>query len=87
MFFFSVALSVLSKKQHLKGNELKVLPYAPKDEGTNRKIVVKGINNIIETEMLEMYFENKRKSGGGEIEKFEWIDESVIITFENLEGK
>ena len=80
-------MSVLKKKHYLKGTELKVLLYTPKDEGMNRKIIVTGVNNSCETEMLEMYFENKRKSGGGEIEKFEWINESTIITFKDVEGK
>ena len=91
---FSDALSVLQKAQILKGIKLEILRYtsldeeAPRDERTKQKIIVDGINDDIDTEMLEMYFENYKKSSGGEIEHLELIsDTTAVITFEDAEGK
>ncbi|XP_053925815.1 protein mono-ADP-ribosyltransferase PARP14 isoform X2 [Cuculus canorus] len=39
----------------------------------------------IEDEIVEMYFENKNKSGGGTIESFVKKDQQIFITFQNEE--
>ena len=52
-------------------------------------IEVSGVNKETSQETLKMFFENRRKSGGGQIEDV-WFNKSngnYIITFENREGK
>ncbi|XP_058695342.1 protein mono-ADP-ribosyltransferase PARP14-like isoform X1 [Poecile atricapillus] len=46
-------------------------------------VVTTAFGEEIEDEILEMYFENKRKSGGGVIESFVKKDQQVIITFQD----
>ncbi|XP_062354386.1 protein mono-ADP-ribosyltransferase PARP14-like [Cinclus cinclus] len=46
-------------------------------------VVTTAFGEEIEEEILEMYFENKRKSGGGPIESYVKKDEQVIITFQD----
>ncbi|XP_032920371.1 protein mono-ADP-ribosyltransferase PARP14-like isoform X2 [Catharus ustulatus] len=56
---------------------------AEKSTSSNSAVVVTtAFGEKIEDEILEMYFENKRKSGGGNIESYVKKDEQVIITFE-----
>lgn len=40
----------------------------------------------IEDEVVEMYFENKKKSGGGPIKSWVRKDQLMIITFHDKEG-
>lgn len=40
----------------------------------------------IEDEVVEMYFENKKKSGGGAIKSWVRMDRQMIITFHDKEG-
>ena len=52
-------------------------------------IEVSGVNKETSQETLKMFFENRRKSGGGQIEDV-WFNKSngnYIITFKNREGK
>ena len=46
-------------------------------------------NRSISQQKLEMFFSNKKKSGGGEIESMEFISEEgkLLITFKDVEGK
>ncbi|OWK60409.1 Poly [ADP-ribose] polymerase 14 [Lonchura striata] len=46
-------------------------------------VVTTAFGEEIEDEILEVYFENKRKSGGGTIESYVKKDDRVIITFQN----
>ncbi|RMC18752.1 hypothetical protein DUI87_04648 [Hirundo rustica rustica] len=46
-------------------------------------VVTTAFGEEIEDEILEMYFENKRKSGGGTIESYVKKDQQVIITFQD----
>ena len=71
----------------MKGTELSVLQYTPQDMGIDRKVVITGMSNINEKDMLEMYFENKKRSGGGEIENFECCQDMIVITFQDVDGK
>lgn len=49
-------------------------------------VVTTAFGEEIEDEILEVYFENKRKSGGGTIESYVKKDDRVIITFQNEQG-
>ncbi|XP_072788080.1 protein mono-ADP-ribosyltransferase PARP14 isoform X2 [Taeniopygia guttata] len=46
-------------------------------------VVTTAFGKEIEDKILEVYFENKRKSGGGTIESYVKKDDRVIITFQN----
>ncbi|XP_041370265.1 uncharacterized protein DDB_G0292186-like [Gigantopelta aegis] len=88
-----VAKRVLSKKSHkIHKQKLKVELY---DESTVEEKKTEPINSIIvrgkeralkdeDVETVEMYFENKRKSGGGSIEKLQHDKnkKAIYITFE-----
>ena len=51
-------------------------------------VKISGVTNKIPKEALEMFFENPRKSGGGEIENLDIIlsKHIAIITYEDQEG-
>jgi len=51
-------------------------------------VLVTGITKDINIETLQMYFENERKSGGGEIKDFHLnkAQNSVVITFDSAKG-
>ncbi|XP_053407688.1 protein mono-ADP-ribosyltransferase PARP14-like [Mercenaria mercenaria] len=63
--------------------------FGPKDshiEGTACTVRAKGLKEIPSKDFVELYFENKRRSGGGKIKTFvlQGTDEDVAdITFEN----
>ncbi|KAK3606049.1 hypothetical protein CHS0354_006394 [Potamilus streckersoni] len=46
-------------------------------------IEIRGISKDITTEMLELYFENKKRSGGGPVSSIERTDKVALITFES----
>ena len=54
-----------------------------------RRIVVRGFGSSIDEDILSMYFENKRKSGGGDIECIEMdpSNNSATIAFCNSSGQ
>ena len=53
-----------------------------------RSVRVSGISKNYEDEVLEVYFESNRKSGGGEVESVELLGDGVaIITFKDPKGK
>ncbi|XP_070539471.1 protein mono-ADP-ribosyltransferase PARP14-like [Ptychodera flava] len=94
-----VAERVLSKENHsLAGSELTVKQFVPsvkqpdeKDmEGAVQvdpcKILVTGFKKDTSKETLELYFESKRKSGGGPVEEIEMRDDGTfVIKFESSE--
>ncbi|CAN8218485.1 unnamed protein product [Coccothraustes coccothraustes] len=50
---------------------------------TSAVVVTTAFGEEIEDEILEMYFESKRRSGGGPIESYVKKDDQVIITFQD----
>ena len=58
-------------------------------ESTPGKIVVSGLDPSIDEDILSMYFENNRKSGGGDVENVHLnpSDNSATVTFKDLSGK
>ena len=53
-----------------------------------RKLMISGILPSTTNDELELYFESHKKSGGGDIELVERVnEESAIITFEDSSGK
>lgn len=60
---------------------------AEKATSRNSAIVVTtAFGEEVGDEILEMYFENKRRSGGGTIESYVKKDQQVIITFQEEQG-
>ena len=52
------------------------------------RIYVRVIGKTISTKELEIYFQSRKQSGGGDISKIEQISEKEsVITFEDHEGK
>jgi len=52
------------------------------------RIYVRVIGETISTKELEIYFQSRKQSGGGDISKIEQINEKEsVITFEDHEGK
>ena len=51
-------------------------------------VLVTGITKSHSRDLIECYFENKRKSGGGDVEDFYFNEEnnSAVITFQNSDG-
>ena len=55
----------------------------------SHSIEVSGVNKDTSQETLKMFFQNRRKSGGGKIDHI-WFEEGTgnfVITFENRDGK
>ena len=55
----------------------------------SHSIEVSGVNKDTSQETLKMFFQNRRKSGGGKIDHI-WFEEDTgnfVITFENRDGK
>ena len=90
---FSDASSVLQRHQAIGGTKLEILPYTspddqPLDEKARQKVIVDGITDSIGADTLELYFENYKKSNGGEIENVEVVNSTTaVITFIEAEGK
>ena len=92
--------TVLSKKQFtVAGSVVTVSPHTvePKDTAaqntsntSEEDIVVKvtGITPDMSEEMLSLYFEHERKSGGGDIKEFDvdYQKGEAVVTFENPTG-
>lgn len=58
------------------------------EKATSRKsvVVTTAFGKEIEDEIVEMYFENKKKSGGGTIQSCIKKGQQMIITFQDEEG-
>lgn len=53
----------------------------------NRTVEVLGVPEEVEDELLYLYFENKRRSGGGNLVSVELEGSRAILVFEEAEGK
>lgn len=89
MLYCIAAKRVLDKRDHQIGNctARAVKPqikFKPKGE---RRVVVKGITPS-QWNFLEIIFEDKKKSGGGQIEKIDKNDRtgSAVITYASSDG-
>jgi hypothetical protein len=51
-----------------------------------KSIVVLGITDDMTDDLIRLYFENEKRSGGGDIVGFSRKESCVIITFEHREG-
>ena len=56
-------------------------------EPPTSSIIVRGLAARTSEELLGYYFENTRKSGGGEVKEVQLTEEgTAIVTFEDPEG-
>ena len=63
-----------------------VQPYVP-PKWDRRSVLVSGITEATSKNLLELYFENKRRSGGADIESFEYAEEdTAVVTFTDEAG-
>lgn len=53
----------------------------------NRTVEVLGVPEEVEDELLYLYFENKRRSGGGNLVSVELEGSRALLLFEEAEGK
>ena len=37
-------------------------------------------------DMISLFFENRRRSGGGDIDEFVFLEDSIVITFKSNDG-
>lgn len=67
----------------------KVQPPEEKSPAQSCTVEVRGGSIVEEEELLQLYFENSKKSGGGPIKSFRVDGESSVafITFEDETGK
>ena len=68
----------------LAGSELTIAPYIEQP-----MVKISGVTQNISEETLELYFENTKRSGGGEIKSIDMFPsmQAAIITFEDTAGK
>ena len=68
----------------LAGSELTISPYVEEP-----MVKISGVTQNISEETLELYFENTKRSGGGEIKSIDMFPsmQAAIITFEDTAGK
>ena len=68
----------------LAGSKLTIAPYVEEP-----MVKISGVNQTISEETLELYFENTKKTGGGEIKSIDMLPslQAAIITFEDTAGE
>lgn len=52
-----------------------------------RTVEVLGLPGAVDEELLSLYFENKRRSGGGPLVSVEKSGDCALLVFEDAEGK
>lgn len=93
-YFFPVSDCVLEHEHMLLKKKLRVSIHTetiPVEQpvSTSCTIEVRGGEIVADKEVMELYFENPKKSGGGEIQKIEVDQESCVayITFTEDKGE
>lgn len=59
----------------------------PVENLEERTVEVVGLSDKVDEELLCLYFENKRRSGGGLLTSVEKKGDRAILVFEEAEGK
>ena len=55
---------------------------------SNKRLYVSGLAEDTTEPELYIYFQSRKKSGGGDIESITFVEvDSVVVTFEEEEGK
>ena len=82
---FSAVDNVLQRGPlSLAGSKLTIVPYVEEP-----MVKISGVNQNISEETLELYFENTKRTAGGEIKSINMFPsmQAAIITFEDTAGK
>lgn len=82
-------------KLELEGARLSVTPLSDSYYGLDREscrpraIKLEGIGKVTSNEILALFFEIRRRSGGGDIEQFDYDDDEgiVVIIFNDANSK
>ena len=89
--FSAVAQSVIKHDQHiLNGATLHVsLELLDNAENTSKTIQITGLTAQSTEDSIRNYFENERRSGGGEVEAVTFLPEEnvALVTFKDVEGE
>ena len=89
--FSVVAHSVVKHNQHiLNGATLHVgLDLLDNAENTSKTIQITGLTAQSTEDSIRNYFENERRSGGGEVEAVTFLPEEnvALVTFKDVEGE
>ena len=89
--FFEVAQSVVKHDRHiLNGATLHVsLELLDNAENTSKTIQITGLTAQSTEDSIRNYFENERRSGGGEVEVviFRPEENVAFVTFKDVDGK
>ena len=82
-FILVVAQRITAKgRLTFSGCELIVTPFTG-----DTRVKISGVSEKTPKFALELFFENNKKSNGGEIKEIQVDNETAIITFEDAEGK
>ena len=91
ILFLIVAQRVVKHDQHiLNGATLHVnLELLDNAENTSKTIQITGLTGQSTEDSIRNYFENERRSGGGEVEAVTFLPEEnvALVTFKDFEGK
>ena len=66
--------------------QIEVYNPIPQEPAPQCTIAVRGPQEILKSEMLEMYFESERRSSGGEITDVTREENVTFVTFASEEG-
>ena len=83
-FLFVVVGRILNKTPlRLSGCELAISPFIQEP-----MVRISRISSQVSVDTLELFFENTKRSGGGDIESIEMVevDEAAVITFTDRTG-
>ena len=84
--------SLVVAESVLRAPELKLegatLTVSPVEVWDGKTIEVHGLNPSSSSDAIELFFENKRRSGGGTVEHMELdtVNSIAFVTFESPEG-
>ncbi len=86
-FLFLLVVPVLVEKQHkLKGKDAVVKVYDSKSAYDETAVIVSGLTEKIDKELLQLYFENERY-GGGSIKNIDIQNSKAVIKFNTEKGE
>ena len=84
-----MAQRLVEKKTHnVFGHEVTVLSTPPQQTTRESAVLVKGLTKNVEPDMIEMFFESEKRSGGGEVVKMKMDQKKgcAIIWFRHESG-
>ena len=87
---------VCSTEHYAGGSKLVLSPYRPEltctptdeEKEVSGRLLVTNVPTGVSEEMLEMYLESRKRSGGGEIADFRFYEDygTAVVSFVDVEG-